>query len=618
MIIYQANKLSFKADIETGNIEEIILHFFEQRLNRSTSKSEVQSWRDSLLHMNMVLSDSTIPDDCGVAIEYQIPMTSKRIDVILTGQSENHQDLVVLVELKRWETAELTQKDGIVKTRFSGGIAETSHPSYQAWSYASLLKSFNETVYAENIPLHPCAFLHNYKKDEVITHAFYQTYIDKAPVFLKTDLTQLRAFIKSFIRYGDTANLLHRIEESQIKPSKNLADSLASMMKGKPEFILIDEQKLVYETALSLARVARSRTKQVLIVKGGPGTGKSVIAINLLVSLIQERFSALYTSKNSAPRKVYESKLTGTLRASEISNLFLGSGSFTDKKANSLNVLIVDEAHRLNEKSGLFSNLGENQVKEIINTAECSIFFLDENQRIHLKDIGSEEEIARWASAANAQVTTLELSSQFRCSGSDGYLAWLDQVLQIRETANDSISDLGYDFRIFDNPNELRQAIELQNHYSNKARMVAGYCWEWDSKKNPQAYDVILPEFDFKMRWNLTTDGSLWIIAPNSVNEIGCIHTCQGLEVDYIGVIVGEDLGIDEQGHLYAKPEKRAKSDASIKGYKKLLKEDPDNQQLVEEIIKNTYRTLMTRGIRGCYVYFVDKRVEAYFKSHLI
>lgn len=617
MIIYQASKQSFTEDVLSGTIEEIVLSFFEKRLQRLTGESEIQSWRESLGQMDRVLSDAEIPADCGVAIEYQIPLSSKRIDFILTGQNEQGQDLAILIELKRWQKAELTSKDGIVKTRFKRGPAETSHPSYQAWSYACLLKSFNETVYSEDIELKPCAYLHNYIDDEVISHDFYQRYLAQAPVFFKNDAKKLREFIKSYVKYGDRSNLLYRIEAGRIKPSKNLADSLSAMMQGKDEFILIDEQKLVYETALHLARAASSKHKQVLIVRGGPGTGKSVIAINLLVRLNAEEIVALYTSKNSAPRKVYESKLAGTLRQSEISNLFIGSGSFTDKKPNSLDVLLVDEAHRLNEKSGLFSNLGENQVKEIIQTARCSIFFLDENQRIHLKDIGSEEEIRKWAVAEKAGVTSLDLSSQFRCSGSDGYLAWIDQALQIRPTANDTLADLGYDFQIFDDPNQLRSAIVEQNQISNKARMVAGYCWEWNSKKDAKAFDVILEEYDFQMRWNLTTDGSLWIIAPNSVQEIGCIHTCQGLEVDYIGVIVGDDLGIDDRGRLYAKPEKRAKSDSSIKGYKKLLKEDPANSQMIEEIIKNTYRTLMTRGMKGCYVYFVDKQVEAYFKNQI-
>jgi len=379
---------------------------------------------------------------------------------------------------------------------------------------------------------------------------------------------------------------------------------------------MIDDQKLVYENALALARQSNSKNKNVLIVEGGPGTGKSVVAINLLVKLTSLQMVSMYVSKNAAPRAVYENKLTGSFRKTDISNLFKGSGAFTESKNNIYDVLIVDEAHRLNEKSGLYSNLGENQIKEIIASSKFSVFFIDEDQKIHLNDIGEKKEIQMWADKMGVNTHYMTLSSQFRCGGSDGYLAWLDDVLQIRETANDSIKDLNYDFRIFDDPTELKKEILEKNKLNNKARMVAGYCWEWASKKNGALYDVVIPEYSFKMRWNLTTDGSLWIIAPESVNEIGCIHTCQGLEVDYIGVIVGDDLAI-ENGSLIGKPDKRAKSDMSVRGYKSLLAKDPGAVITLDKIIKNTYRTLMTRGMKGCYVFFTNPEVKKYFKERL-
>ncbi|HMT29957.1 MAG TPA: DUF2075 domain-containing protein, partial [Bacteroidia bacterium] len=273
-----------------------------------------------------------------------------------------------------------------------------------------------------------------------------------------------------------------------------------------------------------------------------PGTGKSVVAINLLVGLTQKTKLVQYVTKNAAPRAVYASKLTGTIRRTQYDNLFKGSGAFVNTPANTFDVLVVDEAHRLNDKSGMYANLGENQVKEIIKSSRTSVFFIDEDQRITLKDIGTKEEIRKWATLARAEVKELELASQFRCNGSDGYLAWLDHALQIRETANTSLNDIDYDFRIFSNPNEVLQLIKEKNLENNRARMVAGYCWEWKSKNNPNLTDVIIPEQNFAMTWNLTKDGSLWIMSPDSVNEIGCIHTCQGLEVDYIGVIIGPDL----------------------------------------------------------------------------
>lgn len=614
MIVYQSTKQGFTFDVVTNKIDVEILKIFEQKLGRRTSLNEVRSWKNSMMYMENILQDAEIPSDCGVMIEYQIPQTSKRIDFILTGQDENRIDHAVIVELKQWERAEITEMDGVVNTYIGKAIREVNHPSYQVWSYAAFLNNFNEFVYKENIQLRPCAYLHNYVEDDVLTNEFYSEHIAKAPLFLRKDALKLRTFIKQFVKFGDKGKLMYEIENGKIRPSKGLADSLVKMIEGNQEFIMIDDQKIVYEKALYLAKKSKENNKCVFIVEGGPGTGKSVVAINLLVEFINRGLVAKYISKNSAPRDVYRSKLTGTLRQTEISNLFSGSGSFVNSKKNIFGALIVDEAHRLNEKSGMFKNKGINQIKEIINASRFSVFFIDEDQRVTFGDIGEKAEIIKWTEKLGATVYTSELSSQFRCNGSDGYLAWLDNALQIKETANTNISDSNFDFKIVDSPDILRDLI-FEKNVINKARLVAGYCWNWVSRGDSKLFDIVIPEFNFAMKWNLGRDGNLWIIAPNSVNEIGCIHTCQGLEVDYIGVIVGADL-IVRDGKVLVDPSKRAKTDASIKGYKTLLKKDEHlAKDKIRSIIKNTYRTLMTRGMKGCYVYFVDKETQEYFKN---
>jgi len=618
MIIYQSNKERFIKDLISNEIHEIIEATYKLKTGHRVAKNELRSWQESMRFMGAVMDDEEIPNDAGVSIEYSIPQTSKRIDFILTGQDQANNDQVVIIELKQWESAELTDKDAIVKTRFQHGLAETSHPSYQAWSYSELLNQLNETVYTDNIHLAPCAYLHNYIEDDVIKNNFYQPYIERAPVFLKgkDEKEKLKTFIKSFVRYGDKSNLMFRIENGKIKPSKSLADSLVKMIAGNPEFIMLDEQKLVYETAIKLARESSPTNKNVLIVQGGPGTGKSVVAVNLLVNIIQQlRLVAQYITKNAAPRAVYEAKLTGSMRKTAISNLFTGSGSFHSLESNAFDVLVVDEAHRLNAKSGMFKNIGENQVKEIIKSSKLAIFFIDEDQKVTFSDIGSKEEIEKWANLENATVHHMALESQFRCNGSDGYLAWLDDVLGIRETANKTLDGLEYDFQVLSNPNDLKELIFNKNKINNKARIVAGYCWNWISRADKSAFDISIPNYDFGMQWNLDTDGSLWIQAPDSVSEVGCIHTCQGLEVDYVGVIIGDDL-IVRNGEVITNPNARAKTDKSISGFKKLLKTNPDLAiKKADGIIRNTYRTLMTRGMKGCYVFCTDPETQAYFQD---
>ena len=293
--------------------------------------------------------------------------------------------------------------------------------------------------------------------------------------------------------------------------------------------------------------------------------------------------------------------------------MFSGSGSFHSVADNTFDCLIIDEAHRLNEKSGMFQNLGENQVKELIAASKLAIFFIDEDQKVTLKDIGDKDEIRFWAKHFGVKVTELSLESQFRCNGSDGYLAWLDNTLQIRKTANETLDDIDYDFQVIESPQELHKLIKEKNAEKNKARVVAGYCWKWISKKQPDLKDIVID--GYKATWNLEVDGQAWIIKPNSVNEVGCIHTCQGLEVDYIGVIIGPDL-IVRDGEVLTNPSARASSDASVKGWQKRIEERPETTRVqLDAIIKNTYRTLMTRGQKGCYVYCTDEETQNYFRQ---
>lgn len=618
MIIYQSSKSQFLQHALRDDIEEIVRRHFCAATGHEAGPSEVQAWKHSLLEMAKVLQDEEIPANAGIAIEYQLPQSSKRIDFVIAGEDVEARSKVVIVELKQWSESRRSEKDAIVWARRGGRTSEREgpHPSYQAWSYAAYLQDFNAAVQDEAMALQPCAYLHNHPRDGEIDHPHYQEHISRAPLFLARERGKLQAFIRNHVRHGDRRGVLYAIENGRIRPSKMLVDSVAGMLQGKTEFVMIDDQKVVYEAVLALDAKAHLR-KQVVIIQGGPGTGKSVLAINLLSALLARHRNARYVSKNAAPRAVYEAKLTGTFTRTRISNLFSGSGAFVDDLPDTYDTLIVDEAHRLNEKSGLYRNLGDNQIREVISAARCTVFFVDDDQRVTIHDIGHTEELRRRAAEFDADVTELELTSQFRCNGSDGYLAWLDDVLGIRETANSTLDTRDYDFRVFDSPAELHALIELKNRANNRSRMVAGYCWKWPSKKTPQAWDIELEPFGYRRRWNLDKDGSLWIVTPGSVEQVGCIHTCQGLELDIVGVIIGPDL-VFREGQIVTDASKRASSDQSVKGLKQMIRSNPDGaRNLADRIVKNTYRTLMTRGMRGCYVYCVDAALAEHLRSRI-
>ena len=619
MIVYSGLKRDFLTAVEQDSIAAEIEENIYNKMHRKSAQSEFRSWENSLEYMYKVMSDADIPQNAGIAIEYNIPQTSKRVDFIVSGYDEKQDPNVVIIELKQWDKVDTVDgQDAIVETFTGGAVRKVVHPSYQAWSYAAMIYDYNQNVQMGNIVLHPCAYLHNYRKSnpEKLEQNQYKEYVEDAPIFARGEVSKLRDFIKKSVKHGDDKQLLYDIDHGKIKPSKSLQDSIKSMIEGNQEFIMLDEQKVVYEEILKKSLQCMTDTKKrTIIVKGGPGTGKTVVAINLLAKLTNEGQFVQYTSKNSAPRSVYAKKLTGHKKTT-INNMFKGSGSYVDVDANMIDTIICDEAHRLNEKSGMFHNLGQNQIKEIINASWCSVFFVDESQRVTLSDIGSVAEIKKWAKELNSEISEMELESQFRCNGSDGYLAWLDDVLEIRNTANFDMKDIDYDIRIVDSPNEVRDLIIECNKSVNHSRILAGYCWAWlkAGQNDTNVHDIKIG--DFEMSWNLGNT-STFAIDEDSVNEVGCIHTSQGLEFDYAGVIIGDDMRY-ENGHIVTDFTKRAKTDQSLKGIKKLYKEDPDLAlKEADEIIKNTYRTLMTRGMKGCYIYCTDKNLANYLKESL-
>lgn len=619
MIVYEATKHDFMEHVDKDEIALKIYESYQNKIGR-TSEKEINSWNNSMNYMYKVLNTPTIPEECGVAIEYKIPATSRRIDFMLSGLNESDKNSIIIIELKQWDKVEgISERDGIIKTSYKGREF-TTHPSYQAWTYAKLISEYNESVQNEEVSLYPCAYLHNYftKENDPLTSNVYNAHIIRAPIFTKGDVFKLREFITKYIKKPDSNKTLYIIENGKIRPSKSLQDSLVKMLEGNEEFVMIDDQKVVFEAAIEMAMESyRYGKKQVLIVEGGPGTGKSVLAVNLLVRLTSESMVCQYVTKNSAPREVYSQKLQKNYSKGYIDNLFKSSGVFYESEKNEFDVLIVDEAHRLGEKSGLFKNKGENQTKEIINSSKFSIFFIDEHQRISTSDFGSKNDIVKFAKLNNAQVTEVMLESQFRCNGSDGYISWLDDVLEIRKTANFDGFEFDYDFKIIDNPNQLRSLIVEKNGINNKARLLAGYCWEWNTegKSDKNIFDISINELNFNMSWNLSN--TTWAINKDSVDQVGCIHTSQGLEFDYVGVIIGNDLTYNGE-KIVTDFSKRAKTDKSLNGIKKKYKEDKEQAvKIADEIIKNTYRTLMTRGQKGCYVYCVDEKLGEYFKDRI-
>ncbi|MBM7651261.1 DUF2075 domain-containing protein [Neobacillus cucumis] len=613
MIIYNETSSAFLNHIYENKIGYVLKEKVLRKMNKVVSSSELQSWERSLPQMAKVLRDADLKEDTHVLLEYKLPSTEKRIDFLITGQDDKGTKNAVIIELKQWQKAKTSDGDGIVRTFLGGRERETVHPAYQASSYKRYLQNFNESLYSDNsIKLHSCAYLHNYimaSIGEPLLDKRYDKYIEESPLYFQFSDRDLAKNIRYLVSKGNGKEIADTIENGKIRPSKKLVETVGSLIAGNEEFVLLDEQKVAYEKVVSLYNQIKVQThqKQVIIIKGGPGTGKSVIGLNLMSHMLHSRAYVEYITPNQAFREVLRKKLIGSSGHVEVRDLFKGSASYVQAPENYFDVLICDEAHRLKEHGHMKKKIeGENQITQIIRSSRISVFFIDDFQKISKKDIGSVKEVEKEASRFGATVHTVELESQYRCSGSGNYISWLNNLLYNEKEIFPLEED--FDFKIVSSPQELKEEIVDKRG----GRLLAGYAWDWSKElvNGELAKDVIIEEHNFALPWN-DPNRIDWAIHPECANQIGCIHTVQGLEMDYVGVIIGNDLGFDDVTKKIIVRRNEFKDKGARPAKPKKGQVDP-----LDELVRNTYKTLMTRGMKGCFVYCCDKGLAKYIQEY--
>ena len=619
MIVYSANKGQFVQDVRTGVIASKILNLIREKGLNAGQDREFESWHNSMKFMRDIVDDRDIDDEVQIAIEYNIPQTSKRVDFIIIGANETGKDNIVIVELKQWTKAEVVDDDMhfSVRTFVANDNRIVCHPSYQAYSYSRFISNYSQVVHRERISLVPCAYLHNFlpKYKQALAADIYKDWYTSAPFFVMDEVQPFIDFVKKYVtKKSSKGDLLYLIDHGRIKPSKSLQDAMATMVRNEPLFDLLDEQAVCFDMCVrAMLQCLKDHKKRTIIIQGGPGTGKSVLAVNLLLQYLLSNCNVAYITKNRAPRDAFLSILSHNKAdgIADIRPLFRSPFGLSSVPANAYDCLIVDEAHRLVKRMNMDKG-GKNQVKECINASLLTVFMLDEDQAVTTKDIGSIQEITKWCKELGSNIIMREetkLVSQFRCNGSDAYIQFLDNLLQRNEeTLNVPLTELNYDFQVFDDACQMREALREKNA-DNKARMVAGYCYDWNVKNRRGDVDITLPG-GFQAKWNLEKD-KIWAINPRSFEEVGCIHTAQGLEFDYVGVLIGKDLFFDNAtGRVMTDKTAISKDDKSsgIRGA---------NETDARRLILNTYKNLLTRGQKGCFVYCEDEALREHFKRML-
>ncbi|HHT9138866.1 MAG TPA: DNA/RNA helicase domain-containing protein [Candidatus Wunengus sp. YC60] len=622
MELYSGTIQNFVTDTLQNQIATKLEATFFEYFGYKPSEAEVRSWRSSLRAVKDVFEYSGFHDH-GVFLEYQLPLSSKRLDCMICGRDSEGRDNSVIIELKQWETAQVSEVSEHVITWIGGANRDVLHPSVQVGQYKLYLED-NQTAFFEKDPvlLHACAYVHNYVATEQdALFAFqYASYLRSYPVYCEKDVKMLSEFLRSKLDHGNGMPVLQRIRESKYGPSKKLLDEVVKVVKENKRYILLDDQFLAFDSVMSLVRIGeKSKRKTVVIVNGGPGTGKSVVAINLLAELSRMGKNAQYATGSKAFTETLR-KALGPTAKSQIKYF----NSYTKEKVNTIDVLVADESHRLRLTSNNRFTKKElrsttPQIEELINVAKVPVFFIDDRQNVRPKEIGSSNYIRENAQRLGCDVSEYNLDIQFRCQGSDKFVQWVNNTFAIKKTAEaiwDS-KDTEFDFQIVSSPHQLYDKIKKKNdNEANSARLVAGFCWPWSEPKEDGTLvaDVVIE--DFAMTWEGKESGrklapsippaSLWPFDPRAVNQIGSIYTIQGFEFDYVGVIIGKDFIFNfETNQWEGHPEFSA--DSTVRR---------DKEKFLD-LVKNTYRVLLSRALKGCYVYFVDKETEKFVRSRM-
>lgn len=619
MRLYAAGSQDFVQDANQNRIAEKLKTSFMDQFRYMPPDSEVRSWQNSLRVMAGVLQDAGLRDN-GVIIEYRLPLTSKRLDFMITGQDQGGADSAVIVELKQWDRTKATEGERLL-TFVGGAERPMLHPSVQVGQYCSYLNDTHTAFYDGPSPirLKACAFLHNYNAaaDDPLLASSFDAWTQAYPVFTQPDTQRLGGHLHAWTGKGRGLPLLDKIDQGSYKPSKKLMDHVAGVIQGDPRYILLDEQLVVLDRILALAKPCKDGQRSAVVVKGGPGTGKSVIALNLMAQLLAAGRNAHYATGSKA--------FTETLReviGRRGSAQFKYFNSYVGAEPGSIDLIIADEAHRIRVTSNnRFTKAAKKstlpQISELFQAAKACVFFVDDAQAVRPGEIGSVSYIKEQAQAQGLLYEEYQLEAQFRCGGSDGFVNWIDNTLEVRRTANVLWEGAeGFEFKIMESPEALDLAIRAKAAQGYSARLTAGYCWPWSDPNSDGslADDVVLG--GFKRPWNARPDSgrlapgipsaNLWALKPGGLDQVGCVYTAQGFEFDYAGVIIGTDLfyRFDEGGW---KADKTRSCDHTVKR----------SQERFIDFVKNTYRVLLSRGMRGCYVYFQDKETERFFRSRM-
>jgi hypothetical protein len=620
MRVFSADLEEFQRKIVTNEIFRDLEANYAQVAGHSVGYSEAASWRGSLPRLEAAVRLAGLRGDVRVTLEERVPYFSKRIDACLFGHTRDGNPHAVIVELKGWGEAQALP-DGNVETFIAGAPRTEPHPSAQVHCYGDHLQDFCLAFQgADRIGLASCAYCYNYPgivPDEGLFHPQFDSLRAGSPTFGERDAELLARYLDVRLARGLGAPVLDAYDRRGIGPSKSLIDHASAMISEQNVFRLLDDQIAANNAIVRASTVAtRKAKKQVIVVRGGPGTGKSVIALNVLGEMLRQKRNVFLVTGSAAfthgLRRILGPRLEGLLRFTDF---------FWKHDSNSIDVLIIDEGHRVRAKSvpKVARHLRPkiSQLEELVRAARLTVFFVDENQIISPDEVGEPEIIRETAQRIGAAHQEFQLTGQFRCDGSAAYLDWIDDVLGLDDHHEGLklVTPTGFDFKIVSSPRQLLDEVRERNaQKANSARLLAGWCWRWsDPLPDRLVEDIVIG--DFRFPWEAKNgkrpppgipEAKHWAIDAAGVNQAGTVYSVQGFEMEHVGVIVGPDLVV-RGGRWVAQPGENFSNG--------LRKKAPE---VALPYLKRIYRTLLSRPMKSSTVYCVDEETCAYLEAHIV
>ncbi len=623
MYLYSGSTIDFIGDATRSQLAAKIEERFTEHFRYRPSRSEVMSWQNSLSRMSQVLVSGDLTDN-GIVVELQLPLTSRRLDCMITGRNEAGDRDAVIVELKQWDEVRRSPVDGCVEAFLGHDWRDALHPSEQAARYRRYLLDTHSTFAEGDVALQSCSWLHNLTepKSHPLFAEDFHAVLALTPSFTGEQTIDLESFLTAHVGQGEGLDVLERVLRGRYRPHKRLLDHVAASIKAEPSYVLLDEQQVAFAKVMTSVRSkALDGGKAVFLVRGGPGTGKSVIAVNLVGELARQGYAVNHATGSKAFTETLKSVL-GT-RSAAIFNYF---NSYSTAEEGELDVLVLDEAHRLRETSAnrftrRESRSGLSQVEELIRAAHTTVFLIDDLQVVRPGEVGSSTLVRGAAEKLGATLVEHELEAQFRCGGSDRYVRWITNLLELERTP-DVLWDPSeeFDLDVVDSPHELEQLIRMRADEGHTARLSAGFCWQWSDPLSDGTLvkDVVVD--DWAMPWNAKPDSgrrlaagipksTKWASDPGGLEQVGCVYTAQGFEYDYAGVIWGHDLVWRAREGWVGQPQ-HSQDRYVVRNMK-------GSQHPFAALVKHTYRVLLTRGLKGCYLHICDAETRNFVLSRI-